>query len=106
MTDSSGLQPTSTPDEGLTIGSGVVVTATATDTSTGDTSEFSAGPPVQLLVTGGNNQSTGIGAAFAAPLQVTAEDAYGNLLVSVPITFARSRHRGERDVQPHNAADE
>jgi hypothetical protein len=46
-----------------------------------------AGPPVSITVTGGNNQTTPIGTAFASPLQVTVTDKYGNPVSGVSVTF-------------------
>jgi predicted outer membrane repeat protein len=66
-----------------------VVTATATDLATNDTSEFSPGPPVSATaVAGSTPQSTAVGTAFATPLRVLVRDAYGNPVEGVPVAFA------------------
>jgi uncharacterized delta-60 repeat protein len=47
-----------------------------------------AGAAAAIAVTGGNNQSTAIGTAFASPLHVTVTDQYGNpVSSSVKVTF-------------------
>jgi parallel beta-helix repeat protein len=66
---------------------GWVVTATATDLGNGDTSEFSAGPPVSISLIGGNNQSTTVATGFPAPLQVLVRDAYANPIEGLTVTF-------------------
>ncbi len=85
-TDGSGLATFSL--SGLTTAGDEVVTATATNDVTGDTSEFSPGPPVSIQEIGGDNQNPTVGTAFTAPLQVTVEDAYGNLTPGISVSFA------------------
>ncbi len=85
-TNSSGMATFNL--SGLTIAGGEVVTATATNDVTHDTSEFSPGPPVSIQVTGGDNQNTTVGTAFTAPLQATVEDAYGNPTPGISVSFA------------------
>jgi len=75
MTDGSGLANFNL--SGLSIPNGMVVTATATNVASGDTSEFSAGPPVAIQITGGNPQSVTVNTAVAA-MRVNVTDAYGN----------------------------
>lgn len=78
---------------GLTLGA---LTATAEYQGTQvfqpstDSKSFSvaAGPPALMSTTGGNGQSTGIGSAFANPLQVTVTDAGNNPVPGVLVTFS------------------
>ena len=85
-TDGTGLATFNL--SGLTIDPNDVVTATATNLVTGDTSEFSAGPPATIQLSSGNNQNTVVGTAFGSVLQVDVEDAYGAALSGVTVTFA------------------
>lgn len=58
-----------------------------------DSKTFSvvAGPPALMSTSGGNSQSTGVGAAFANPLQVTVTDAGNNPVPSVLVTFTAAQ---------------
>src|SRR5262249_13607399 len=69
---------------------GAVVTATATNLSTMDTSEFSAGPPAALAAVAGTPQNTTVATAYATPLQAQVTDAYGEHLSGIPVTFTIS----------------
>ncbi|MBI1917437.1 MAG: right-handed parallel beta-helix repeat-containing protein [Planctomycetes bacterium] len=69
------------------IPAGEVVTATATNLTTGDTSEFSAGPPVLITASEGSGQSTTVNTLFASPLQALVTDAYNDATPGVPVTF-------------------
>ncbi len=81
---------------GLTLGA---LTATADyqgtqifqPSSNSKTFEVIAGPPALMSTTGGNGQSTGVGAAFANPLQVTVTDAGSNPVPGALITFTAAR---------------
>ncbi len=59
---------------------GTVVTATATNLSTGNTSEFSAGPPAHFTAAAPTSQSAAVGTAFASPLTTILTDAYNEPL--------------------------
>jgi hypothetical protein len=63
-------------------------TATATDLTTGSTSEFAVNPPASVTAAGGDGQTATVTTAFAAPLQVVVRDAFGDPLANVPVTFA------------------
>jgi hypothetical protein len=67
---------------------GEVVTATATNTVTGDTSEFSAGPPASVVAVSGSGQYATVDTSFDDPLQVIVRDAYGDPLPGILVTFA------------------
>jgi CHAT domain-containing protein len=41
----------------------------------------------KLVITGGGNQSTVVNTPFAQPLQVTAQDQYGNVIPNLNLTF-------------------
>ena len=69
------------------IPAGEVVTATATNLTTGDTSEFSAGLPVLVTASNGSGQSTTVNTLFASPLQALVTDAYNDPTPDVPVTF-------------------
>ena len=75
-TDSAGLANFSAPIS--IIPAGQVVTATATNLTTGSTSEFAATPGVIITPTAGTPQSTTVNTAFGAPLQGTVTDTRGN----------------------------
>ena len=67
--------------------SGVVLTATATNEVSGDTSGFSAGPPVAVSVSTTTESAT-VNTAFAAPLSLVLTDAYGEPVSGIPVVFA------------------
>jgi hypothetical protein len=70
------------------IPAGEVVTATATDLATGDTSEFSP-PPIGVTVsaTAGSGQSAKVTTVFATPLQATVKDNEGHPVAGVDVVF-------------------
>jgi uncharacterized repeat protein (TIGR01451 family) len=86
-TDASGLAG-ATLTANTTAGS-YSVTATvggvATPASFSLTNE--AGAPAAITATGGDNQSTPVGTAFASALQATVTDQYGNPVSGVRVTF-------------------
>jgi hypothetical protein len=71
-----------------------VVTVTVTATSVGLTSkpsflEYSvAGPPANIVVSGGNNQSGSAGTQLSQALAVTVSDQYGNPISGIAVTFS------------------
>lgn len=69
------------------IPAGQGVTATATNLSTGDTSEFSVNPPATLTATSGGPQAAVVGTDFATPLRATVRDAFGNPISGVTVSF-------------------
>jgi hypothetical protein len=71
---------------GAPLGAGVV-TATATNLTTGDTSEFSAGPPVLLTASAGTGQGTTVNTLFGSPLTALVTDAYNDPTAGIPVTF-------------------
>jgi plastocyanin len=69
------------------------VTATATVSSaSGSPVTFSAtataGAATQVAASGGNNQTGTVGAALAAPFQVTVKDQFGNAVAGTNVTWA------------------
>ena len=86
ITDASGIASFSSTI--TSIPAGQVVTATATNATTG-TSEFSATPGITITATAGTPQSTTVNQAFATPLQATVKDSRGNPAANgVSVTFA------------------
>ncbi len=89
-TNSSGVA-TASAFTGNKIAGPYTVTATSTGyTSAGFTETNNAGAASQVVVTGGNGQTSSVGAAFAGPLVVTIEDSFGNpvLVSGTAVTFA------------------
>src|SRR5205807_8057799 len=75
-----------------TVAKAYAVTATATDVggssaTANSTITVSAASPATITATGGNNQNTPIGSAFASPLQATVADRFGNLVGGVSVSF-------------------
>ena len=72
--------------------SDVIDEATSADTTLAPSPAYTItnGAAAQLVVTGGNNQSAAVGAAFGNPLVVTVEDAAGNAVpgAGLSVTFA------------------
>lgn len=64
-----------------------VVTATATNLTTGETSEFSAGPPVNLQSVTGSDQATTVNTSFGSPLSFQVVDAYGEAVQGLTVKF-------------------
>lgn len=70
------------------------LSALAIDLSTGDTSEFAAAPGINLLAVAGDNQNTLVGAPFATPLTVRANDTRGNAVPRYAIDFQAIANAG------------
>ncbi|MEB3274124.1 MAG: CHAT domain-containing protein, partial [Prochlorothrix sp.] len=83
--DSSGQG--STIATANTIAGSFVVTATSGTASTSLSLTNLAGAPSNLLILGGNNQSTVVNTAFSSPLTVQVTDQYGNPISGRLITF-------------------
>lgn len=69
------------------------VTVTAADTTTASITgvtaiAVSAAVPSAIFATGGTPQSATVNTAFAAPLQATVRDSFGNNVSGVTVTFA------------------
>ncbi|MCU0755616.1 MAG: GEVED domain-containing protein [Xanthomonadales bacterium] len=62
------------------------ITATATQISSGNTSEFSAPIGLNIEVPSGNNQSTRVGLPFANPIQIRVRDARNQPVFALPMT--------------------
>jgi hypothetical protein len=88
ITDSTGIATAPAFTAGGILGS-YLVNATISGISSSAIFHLTNGPgaPATLVATQGDPQATYIGAPFAAPLQVTAIDAYGNPVPGVPVTF-------------------
>jgi uncharacterized repeat protein (TIGR01451 family) len=63
-----------------------LITATATQVSTGNTSEFSASLGLNAEIPGGNNQATRVGLPFASPIQIRVLDTRNQPIFGLPMT--------------------
>ena len=85
-TDAAGIVNFSAPVSAIP--AGVQVSATATNLTTGSTSEFSAAPSITFSPTGGTLQSTVVNTPFSTALQGTVLDSRGNPAGGVAVNFA------------------
>ncbi|MGD1093719.1 MAG: PKD domain-containing protein, partial [Bryobacteraceae bacterium] len=87
-TGAAGTATVTAHANGFASGTAYTVTATATGIATPASFSLTnnAGPAANIAITGGNNQSVGIGTAYAA-LSVTVTDAGNNPVSGATVTF-------------------
>lgn len=70
-----------------TAGSYVLKATGASLTATSNSFKITAGPAINITPLSGGGQTAAAGAAYASPLKASVDDAYGNPIAGVPVTF-------------------